>query len=96
MRTKDYVRNNRDPHRNLHLARLEQRVRSIDMNQTDEMTKMNNLRIGKGSVLNQVLRQCNFRKGGVQRQNFNYALSKQRAMQSMRDEIKNYTNLSSI
>ena len=71
-------------------------MRSIDMHATDEQAKLNQIRISKGSVMNQVLRQCNFRKGVARRQNFSYALSKQKAMQSMRDEIKNYANLSSI
>jgi len=32
VRARDYMRTNRDPSKNLGLARLEQRVRSIDMN----------------------------------------------------------------
>ena len=51
---------------------------------------------GKFSVMNQVLRQCKFRKNAAQRDNYTFAISKKRAMGSLVKDIRNYANLSSI
>ena len=54
------------------------------------------LSVGKASVLNQVLRQCNFRREPVNKRNFETALSKQKAIVSLKHSIRDYQNLSTV
>ena len=47
-------------------------------------------------MLNQVLRQCKFRKNPALKQDFSPAVVKQRAMKNLRTQIIGYANLSTV
>ena len=46
--------------------------------------------------MTQILRQCNFRRNPVAKQNFVPAVQKQKAIRNLRDEIRGYANLSIV
>lgn len=90
----DKIIKNKNMINNPGLMRLEQRQLATDTTQKDRESTMNS--VGKASVLNQVLRQCNFRKNPVSKRNFQQAMSKQKAIRALQNDIRGYNNLSTV
>ena len=77
----DKIIKNKNMINNPSLIRLEERQLATDTTQKERESTMNS--VGKVSVLNQVLRQCKFRKNPVTKRNFSQALSKQKAIRAL-------------